>query len=169
MTGKRVADSAAVREAIEGLGRLAEMFLDRREQLARKGGLTVPQWQILEEIAGEHFMPSMFARRRESSPAAVSKILRQLQDRDLITVSISQNDGRQRDYELTVAGREALAAVRDARRRAIEGVWMDLDPEEVARFSEFSDLLVERLEAYARGDVRGDAGGKEEDDGQESV
>jgi DNA-binding MarR family transcriptional regulator len=165
MESKEVVSEVTIREAIESLGRLAEMFLDRREQLAREGGLTVPQWQVLEEIAGENFMPSMFARRRESSPAAVSKILRQLLDRDLISVSISQNDGRQREYELTAAGRDALEAVRDARRRAIEGVWMDLDPDEVVRFSEFSDRLVERLEAYASGDARR----KEENDGQESV
>jgi DNA-binding MarR family transcriptional regulator len=161
MPKKVTAEEVAIREAIGNLGRLAEVFLDRREQLAREAGLSVPQWQVLEEIVEEHFMPSMFARKRESSPAAVSKILRQLLDKGLVSVAVSPNDGRQREYELTPEGREALERVREARRRAIEAVWLDLDPDEVGRFSVFSDRLIQRLEAYAVGRN----GRKEEIDG----
>jgi len=150
-----------VRQAIENLGRLAELFFERREQLAREIGLTVPQWHILEEIAGQNFMPSMFARERESSPAAVSRILRQVQDRGLVTVSISATDGRQRRYELTERGARVLERLRGFRQRAIEAVWLDLDPAEVSRFSRFSADLIERLEVYARG--------KETDDGKDTL
>jgi len=38
------------------------------------------------EISSEHFMPSLFAKQRESSAAAVSKILRQLLGKDLVSV-----------------------------------------------------------------------------------
>ena len=41
-------------------------------------------------------MPSLFARHRDSSPPAVSRIIRQLLRKRLITVSVSATDGRQR-------------------------------------------------------------------------
>jgi DNA-binding MarR family transcriptional regulator len=91
--------------AIEKLTRLTDLFLERREQLASRAGLTDGQWQVLEEISTERFMPSMFARDRDSSRASVSKVLRQLLDRGLARVAVSPKDGRQRTYALTPAGK----------------------------------------------------------------
>src|SRR5688572_13926862 len=88
-------------DSIEQLQRLADLFVQRREQLARAVGLTVQQWHVLEEISDEHFMPSMFARSRESSAAAVSKIIRQLLDKGLVAVAVDAKDGRVRRYTLT--------------------------------------------------------------------
>ncbi len=141
--------------AIRALQRLAELFEERRGQLAREAGLTVQQWRVLEEISDEHFMPSMFARERESSAAAVSKILRQLLDRDLIAATICPDDGRQRRYALTAEGRKAMKRLRAARQKAIQAVWSDLDAGQLAAFSDFSSELSRRLEAY--GAVAGDA------------
>ena len=50
--------------AIAALQRVAELFSERRLQLARESGITETQWQVLEEVGEESFMPSMFARRR---------------------------------------------------------------------------------------------------------
>lgn len=144
--GKR---RAAVLEAISRLQRLAELFHLRRGQLAREAGLTEPQWRVLEEIATQHFMPSMFARTSESSPPAVSRLLRQLADRNLISVSVAAEDGRQRRYALTPTGRRLLDRLRAARSRAIDAVWMDLPPGQLDGFVRFSDTLIPRLEAYA--------------------
>ena len=93
--------------------------MERREQLAVDAGLTVPQWRILEEIATEHFMPSLFARRRSRSAAAVSKLIRVLLDRGLISVAVSAEDGRQRDYTLTARGRRTLERLHANRQAAI--------------------------------------------------
>lgn len=139
-----------VHGAIENLQRLADLFQRRREQLAREADLTVAQWRVLEEISDEHFIPSLFARRRESTPAAVSKVLRQLLDRRLVTASIDREDGRQRRYTLTARGRRALQTLRSARTEAIAVIWMDLDPGRVEDFAVFSDELIERLEQYTR-------------------
>ncbi len=136
-------------QAISALQRLAEIFLERREQLACEAGLTVPQWRILEEIASEHFMPSMFARQRAVSSAAVSKLIRGLLDRGLVSVKVSAQDGRQRDYALTARGRRTLEALRASRERAIEVVWRDLPARELQRFAEFGEGLADRLEEYA--------------------
>jgi len=106
--------------AVAALQRLADAFAERREQLAHSAGLSEAQWRVLEEIASEDFMPSLFARRRSRSPAAVSKVIRQLLDRELIEVGIADGDARQRRYRLTQAGRAAMHALRRSRERAVE-------------------------------------------------
>ena len=136
-------------EAIGRLQRLADLFHQRRTQLAQGAGLTEAQWEILERIATDHFMPSMFARHRESSAPAVSRVIRQLVRKKLITVSLSDKDGRQRRYQLTARGQKILEMLRATRRRAIDAIWMDLDPRALAAFTEFSGGLIARLEAYA--------------------
>jgi len=151
---KAAADRASVLEAIARLQRLAELFHLRRGQLARESGLTEAQWRVLEEIATEHFMPSMFARTSESSPPAVSRLIRQLMDRKLVSVAVSATDGRQRRYTLTATGRRLLAQLRAARARAIDAVWMDLPSGQLDDFVRFSDVLIPRLEAYAESGVK---------------
>ena len=71
-----------IHRAIASLQRLADVFRERRRQLAREVGLSEAQWRMLEEVADDGFMPSMFARRRDCTPAAVSRTLRQLLDRE---------------------------------------------------------------------------------------
>ena len=137
-----------VHEAIGRLQRLADLFHQRRTQLAQGAGLTEAQWEVLERIASEQFMPSLFARHRDSSPPAVSRIIRQLLRKRLITVSVSTTDGRQRRYQLTARGRKTLDTLRGLRRRAIDTIWMDLDPHALAAFTDFSGELITRLEAY---------------------
>ena len=149
-----------VHTAIERLTRLCELFQERREQLAGRVGLTEAQWEVLEEISTERFMPSMFAQREEQSRAAVSKVIRLLLDRGLVRVAISSTDGRQRDYALTADGKATLAKLRTEREKAIAAIWVELDQEALAQFSDFSAQLIERIEQYARKNVN-HAGTKE--------
>jgi DNA-binding MarR family transcriptional regulator len=135
--------------AIESLGRLTELMERRRQQLARAVGLTPPQWQALEGISREGFMPSLFARARESSPAAVSRTLRQLLERGLVEVSTAADDARKRDYLLTPSGRQLLEALQQAREAALEAVWKGLPDADLAEFARFGAVLAGRLAAYA--------------------
>ena len=144
----RTPDAAEVHEAIVELRRLTDVFAHRRRELAAACGLTEQQWRVLEEVSTEHFMPSMFARERDSSPAAVSKVLRQLGDKDLISVSVSPDDGRQRRYELTHTGAAVMRDLRARRKRAMDLVWSDLDRRDLRAFVEFGRTLAARLEAY---------------------
>jgi DNA-binding MarR family transcriptional regulator len=137
-----------IREAIACLGRLSAAFRRRRELLASSVGLSDGQWGVLEEIAAEHFMPSMFARTRDSSAAAVSKTLRQLLDKNLISVSLSKSDGRQRAYLLTAAGKRVLARLRREREQAVERIWLTLSQTDMKRFIAFASELSLRLEQY---------------------
>src|SRR5512139_1520177 len=110
---------ALAHQAIACLRRLADAFRRRREDLALSVGLSDGQWMLLEEIATLHFMPSMFARTRESSAAAVSKALRQLLDKGLVSVGLSKTDGRHRAYLLTAKGKRVLETLRQEREQAI--------------------------------------------------
>ena len=138
-----------VHEAIACLQRLADAFEHRRTQLATSVGLTEHQWEVLEEISNEHFMPSMFAKSRSSTPAAVSKTIRQLIDKGLVSVSLSKSDGRQRDYLLTAKGKKAMAALRHDRELAVQRIWLPLDRKQLGVFVDFASALTDRLEQYA--------------------
>lgn len=150
MSATTTSQRGVVLDAIASLQRLTDLFQVRREQIARGAGLTPQQWKVLEEIGGEHFMPSMFARERDSTPAAVSKILRQLIDKGIVRVGVSEEDGRQRTYALTADGRRVMARLRAERERAIEAVWNGLPTAELESFRAFSNDLINRLESYAR-------------------
>ncbi len=134
-----------VHRAIEVLGHLAELFRQRREQLAAEAGLTDQQWEVLEEISTDHFMPTMFAQKRESSAAAVSKIVRQLVDKGFVTVRVSSGDARHREYALTARGRRVIEGLRQSRAEAIERVWLPFDPAELDSFIAFGTTLGHRL------------------------
>ena len=139
-----------IHDAIEQFRALAEVFERRREELARSVGITVEQWRALEAIAAEHFMPSMFARGRKSSAAAVSKILRQLLEAGMVTVGVARGDLRQRSYALTARGRRTLDALRAERRAAIDAIWISLPADELAAFERFARRLVSRIETYEK-------------------
>lgn len=137
-----------IHEAIAVLQRLSDLFSERREQIARGAGLSVRQWQILEAISTEHFMPSLFAERGSVTPAAVSKLVRGLLERNLVRASIATGDRRQRTYVMTAAGRKLLDGVRLTRQAAIDAVWADLPAAELLRFAKFGQKLGDRLESY---------------------
>lgn len=146
-TRRTTSRSDTIHRAISVLQRLSDLFNQRREQIARQCGLSVPQWGLLEEIATEHFMPSMFAERRSVTPAAVSKLVRSLLERELIRASIADGDRRQRNYVLTSAGRKTLELVRETRQSAIDEVWADLPVSDLRSFANFGEILGDRLEA----------------------
>lgn len=142
------ARSAAL-DAVATLGRLVTVFAERRKQLAESVGLTDQQWQALEEVQTEHFMPSLFAHKRETSAAAVSKILRQLSDKGLIQASVSAIDARQRAYSVTDLGRSLLLTLRAERERAIAEVWLKFELGELKTFSGLGQKLAQGLERLA--------------------
>jgi DNA-binding MarR family transcriptional regulator len=90
----------------------------------------------------------MFAHKRASSAAAVSKILRQLTEKGIIVAHISEVDGRQRDYEVTPLGQKLLTSVRKERERAIAEVWLSLNREELADFHSIGDALATKLQTW---------------------
>jgi DNA-binding MarR family transcriptional regulator len=139
---------ARIQRTIEALQGLVEAFEDRREALARSVGLSPTQWQVLEQVGRDDFMPPLFARRRDVSAAAVSRTLKQLLDQRLVDVQISPRDARQRLYRVTRKGRKALDELRGERERAVAAVWETLSDGDLTRFEKLSSMLTERLRAY---------------------
>lgn len=135
-------------QAIEKLQHLAALFSKRRAQLARRAELTEAQWRVLEGVATEHFMPSMFADDLDNTRGAVSKILRQLLEKGLIKAAISDADGRQRDYRLTAKGTRTTETLRRLREDAIREIWTDLTLGDLRAFNRFCDQLIARLRDY---------------------
>lgn len=161
--------SSELHQAIACLGRLSHAFRHRREQLARSVQLSESQWELLEQIATEHFIPSMFARSRASSPAAVSKTLRQLLARGLIRVTLSATDGRQRCYQLTARGRKVMSRLRTERERAIEQIWMGLEPADLQAFVRVGTEIAQRIEQYSAERDAGPPAGRRRHTGQNQV
>jgi DNA-binding MarR family transcriptional regulator len=144
--------TSEILDAIRSLQRLTDLFRERRRELARGVGLNEAQWRLLEEIAGDGFMPSLFARQQDCAPAAVSRTLRQLLERDLVCVSISPDDARQRVYRLTSDGRRLLRRLNASRERAIAAIWKPLPRADLANFVRFAEALADGLEAYHSGE-----------------
>jgi len=136
----------SVFEAIEQLQTLSHLFMQKRAALARSVGLTESTWRVLDEIEQEDFMPSLFASRRHHSKAAVSKILRQLLESSLITVRVSDQDGRARKYALTPEGKAKLDALNEKREDAIESMWKPLNPQQLDQWIALNHQLIQNLE-----------------------
>ena len=137
-----------VLQAISQLNRLTALFHKRRAALAQEVGFTEQQWLVLERIASEHFIPSLFAKERDSSPAAVSKIIRQLVDKGLVDVTLDPDDARQRQYTLTARAEQKMGVLRRLRERAIDAIWMALDHRDLRQFCNFSGRLISAIENY---------------------
>ena len=135
--------------AIGQLNKLTAIFARRRSELAAQVGLTEQQWLMMEQISTTHFIPSLFAEERESSRAAVSKIIRQLVDKGLVNVKLDEKDARQRHYTLTTDGEQKMQTLRNLRERAINDIWMTLDHDALAGFCQFSEKLINSIETYS--------------------
>ena len=135
--------------AIKQLQRLAALFSKRRSQLAGQVELTEAQWRVLEGVATEHFMPSMFADGLDNTRGSVSKILKQLVEKKLIKASISPEDGRQRNYRLTERGTRTIETLRSLREDAIQVIWSDLPLDDLTTFNRLCDSLIIKLRDYS--------------------
>ncbi len=131
--------------AIEQLQTLSHLFMKKRSELANRVGLTEAQWRVMEEIDQKDFMPSMFAAKREYSKAAVSKILRQLLEKDMVSFVGGEMDGRTKKYSLTNEGRLCLKSLNKIRLKAVEEVWMTLEPDLLEASISFNEQLIRNL------------------------
>jgi DNA-binding MarR family transcriptional regulator len=78
----------------------------------------------------------------------VSKIIRQLIDKSLISVLVSKDDGRQRKYTLTGKGKRVMDELRAQREQAIDAIWLQLGRDQVLAFTSIGDDIATRLEGY---------------------
>ena len=89
-------------------------------------------------------------RSATGGPAAISRGLRSLLERDWATAEIASGDARQRRYRLTAEGRRVLDRLRRGRERAIAAVWHSFDARALRGFVSFAGELADHLEEYAK-------------------
>ena len=134
----------AVTAAIQTLFRLGGSRRIHQQQTAA-AGIAVPQQalRVLERVVESGpTTPGRLAGRLDLDPAAVTRLLRQLEDAGLVSRSRSSADGRVSTVEATDAGRDAFGRYReviwDQVRRALSG-WPE---EELHTLAELLSRLV---------------------------
>ena len=156
-----------VTAAIQTLFRLGGSRRIHHQQTSA-AGITISQQALraLERIAETGLStPGQLATNMDLDPAIVTRLLRQLQDADLVTRTRSADDGRVSTVEITDAGREAFDRVReviwDQVRRAISS-WPEAELEALATLLSrlVTDVQREPYQAIATpaGQVSGSAG-----------
>ncbi len=125
---------------------LANHLTRNGERLAQKEGLTVQQWLLLLQIAGDPNFPrlgapsepgsavlaSAIAAARGVSRPTISALVSSLVRKGLISQSEEPGDRRQKMLRATEAGLAVLARIEPARRQANESLFARFDPSEVS-------------------------------------
>ena len=112
-------------------------------------GLTPAQFFVLRAILGHDSLPTMGALAYETLQhcATISGIVDRLEKMGLVIRVTDQEDRRQKLVELTTAGRDVLARVRQSRANRLKDTLALLTPEQA---SELLALLQAYLQAFRR-------------------
>lgn len=102
---------------------------------------------LLELASGGGLRPSDLAARLRSDPAVISRGLRQLSERGLITSTPDPTDRRQRLLELSPEGQQLLSVIHEAADQQVSTALALLSPGD-------QQLVVRGMAAYARALVR---------------
>ena len=133
-----------VTASIQTLFRLGGSRRIHQQQSAAAGVSLSPQaLRVLERtVEAGQTTPGQLAERLDLDPAAITRLLRQLEDSGLVSRTRSAEDGRVSTVEPTTEGSDALGRVRgviwDQVRRTLAG-WPDAD---VAALAELLGRLV---------------------------
>ncbi|MGH4031874.1 MarR family winged helix-turn-helix transcriptional regulator [Actinomycetota bacterium Odt1-20B] len=100
-------------EIIGRINRCAALLQQAEDAPLRRAGLTRPEFDLLGALrrTGHELTPGELARETFSSGAAVTKRLKQLQERGLVDRRVDTRDRRVAHLSLTDAGRELVDAL----------------------------------------------------------
>lgn len=100
-------------EVIGRINRCAALLQQAEDAPLRRVGLTRPEFDLLGALrrTGHELTPSELARETFSSGAAVTKRLKQLQERDLVDRRADTRDRRVSHVRLTDAGRDLVDSI----------------------------------------------------------
>lgn len=125
------------------MGVLPELERD----LQKAGNLSFFEFQVLEHlssVAGPMSMTQL-AGRCNSSLSRLSHVARKLENRNLLTRHLSEQDKRVTVSELTDAGRELVEGTRDVYYNAIESrILESLSSEELRQVTNLLDMMLRR-------------------------
>ena len=135
------------------------------EGMAAEGGLTVQQWLVLLQIAGDPNFPpsdpdrdpaagvlaSEIASARGVSRSNVSSLLTPLLQKGLVRQVEDVKDRRRKFLQVTAAGRAALERIEPIRRRANRSLFAGVDRGELGTALRLLETSLSRLR---RGSLR---------------
>ncbi|MFI6087729.1 MarR family winged helix-turn-helix transcriptional regulator [Streptomyces sp. NPDC051218] len=100
-------------EVIGRINRCAALLQQAEDAPLRRVGLTRPEFDLLGALrrTGHELTPGELARETFSSGAAVTKRLKQLQERDLVDRRVDTRDRRVSHVGLTDAGRDLVDSI----------------------------------------------------------
>lgn len=128
-------------------GRLARGRATRRAERLTGLEWTYSALMILEGLKDDVTMRmSQLAESVGTTPPTVTKLVRDLEERGLVTRASDEQDGRASILRLTARGQEVLEAIGQARLESLASVLTEWTPEEI----ETIDRLLERLRADMR-------------------
>jgi DNA-binding MarR family transcriptional regulator len=126
---------------------LVNHMTKKGESLALRADLTVQQWLVLLQIAGDPNFPkrpgederrgagvlaSEIASSRGVSRANVSALVSALIRRKLVRQVEDTADRRRKELRITARGKAVLEEIEPVRRRVNSALFRDLDPQEMA-------------------------------------
>lgn len=125
------------------MGVLPELERD----LQKAGKVSFFEYQVLEHLSSIEGAMSMsqLATRCNSSLSRLSHVARKLENRDLLTRRLSEDDKRVTVAQLTEAGRELITGLRSTYRAAVESrILASLAPEELRVMTGLLDNMLRR-------------------------
>lgn len=125
------------------IARLHRLVSRRFEAELRESGLSLPQLEILSEMAlfGEPARPSEIAGWLGLERSTISRNLDVLKHRGFVCAAVTSSAGRTTRVTVTDAGYQALANAEPAWQRAQEWISRTVDPDAVHALDRWLTLL----------------------------
>lgn len=130
-------------QAADALARVAPLASRWVERLlaTHEPPLTPAQYVVLEAVAEGDVVGADLARRAAVTPAAVSQLLRGLEDAGLLARIRAHDDRRRRPLALTVEGGQVLRSARTLLRDRLAGLLGALPPPEAEALTRALDQV----------------------------
>ena len=114
-------------------------------------GVTIPEWRIIAMLGGTpELTATELASRTAMDKVTVSRAVQSLVDREHVTRTASQSDGRRSHLSLTASGSRIYHEIAPLALHYERAITSDLPPAEIQRLHEIMNSLlagVERVES----------------------
>lgn len=124
--------------------------------LLREAGVTDQQWRVLRVLAdGGPLDAGGIAQRALLYAPSVTRIVREMVDRGLLSRGTSESDRRRSVIEITPAGRDLVSRTAERTARMLVAYGEAFGGERLERFVAEASVLVEALARFAPSDAGG--------------
>ncbi|TDK45664.1 MarR family winged helix-turn-helix transcriptional regulator [Antarcticimicrobium luteum] len=138
------------------LARIYHVIREQMDSELARLGITSVQYSILSLIrAGDGLSSAQLARRYRVKPQSMIKIVKDLEDKDLIERHIGPDSRKALVARLTAEGSTALDRCDATIDRFENRIFTDVAPEDIAAFRRVARTLIDQTGFSPDGDARG--------------